>query len=174
MLNGGRDYMGRRINIMTLNLHWICGFDRASIWREWSEWIFIRCSDITNICFSWTLLKWRVCLGNGWHGHTMIPLMGACESSICMEIGSFFFVMPLMRPDVTGIWDMDLGYNLSIFSEKHIISIESNNCPSPAIPCQIARLYGDWLLVLRLLGICYDFRRFERHHAEKQHYNDFR
>ena len=46
-------------------------------------------------------------------------------------------------PHVFGTWisGVDCAYS-------RIISIESNSFPSAAVPCQIARLHGDWLLVL--------------------------
>ena len=31
--------------------------------------------DATDVCLSRALLKWRVYMGNGWHGRAVMPLM---------------------------------------------------------------------------------------------------
>ena len=49
-------------------------------------------------------------------------------------------------PHVFGTWIS--GVDCAYSQHSRIISIESNNFPSAAMPCQIARLHGDWLLVL--------------------------
>ena len=60
------------------------------------------------------------------------------ESSVYMGNGRM--------PRVFGTWISDVGCAYS--QHSRIISIESNSFPSAAMPCRIARLHGDWLLVL--------------------------
>ena len=60
------------------------------------------------------------------------------ESSVYMGNG--------LMPRVFGTWISDVGCAYS--QHSRIISIESNSFPSAAMPCQIARRHGDWLLVL--------------------------
>ena len=97
--------------------------------RLHGEWLAWTCCDATDVCLVHALAT----------DVTDVCLPGTlAKSSVYMGNGRM--------PHVFGTWIS--GVVCAYSHRSRIISIESKSFPSAAMPCQIARHTGDWLLVL--------------------------